>query len=503
MEVSVLALDVPQASQEAASEDKTRKQRIAAGVGRGLCGAIITAGFWNGIIGSDGDVEGFEYNARATVGSGFSLSTTGFDIAMAPNTAVPIPGIDVTVDDLPLPESINKLAQTGDIEAVGKLIYSDAYRELLLAGAVGGVALGVGGGRLRREFGSVTKRQVGTVTATTLAATTLMGVGGLYPSIDLQRGGDWKPAAGAVEEFPWLENIYVRGAYAEKFVDILQESERFYTFVEEGVVEKALSIQEEAKQYDILIYETDLHCRKGMAKSIGALAVNLDAFAVANGGDKVHSGMSGEKLCTQIYAQRVPKPIIIAPGNHDSQINVDQFRDEGMIVLDRKPIEVNGYTFIGDSDPRVDIFGKPQMRRDERSDKKFGQELTVATLRAKEMNPTLIVHDITKAGNAPAYADLTLHGHFHDPLFDPEARTYRGGSSGGKEHNKFPYIYIEGEMDHNATIAAVYFDKSTKRAVGIREFTITPTGEVSVSELMQLNPGEEFTNNNFASNLTK
>ncbi|WP_125776999.1 metallophosphoesterase family protein [Antribacter gilvus] len=98
---------------------------------------------------------------------------------------------------------------------------------------------------------------------------------------------------------------------------------------------------------------SDLHCNTGMTPLIREAARRSGADAVLNAGDTTMNGTSVESVCIDSFASALPDgvPMVVADGNHDSQITSRQERSHGEIVLDGDVVDVAGVRILGDRDP--------------------------------------------------------------------------------------------------------------------------------------------------------
>lgn len=121
-------------------------------------------------------------------------------------------------------------------------------------------------------------------------------------------------------------------------------------------------------EYATFLMIADLHCNVGMAPVVGAAATLAEVDAVLNAGDTVMSGTSVESFCVNAFADGIPSglPVIVADGNHDSELTAEQERDRGWTVLEGDVVEVAGVRILGDTDPTLTEIGTgTRLERDE------------------------------------------------------------------------------------------------------------------------------------------
>ncbi|HEY5822238.1 MAG TPA: metallophosphoesterase [Propionibacteriaceae bacterium] len=162
---------------------------------------------------------------------------------------------------------------------------------------------------------------------------------------------------------------------------------------------------------------SDLHCNEATTELITRLERLTRPRAVLSSGDDTVNGTAVERGCIRREAAIASgPPIVVATGNHDSDVTETQMRANGMTVLDGAPVTSSGLEILGDDDPEHNIpFSVERTRDRPETEEELGQRMVdVARVRRTDV---ILVHQpaasavIMATPNPPAA--LVLWGHFH------------------------------------------------------------------------------------------
>lgn len=233
----------------------------------------------------------------------------------------------------------------------------------------------------------------------------------------------------------------------------------------------------------------------------------------------------------------ISETIVIAPGNHDTEIAQQQMKDAGMKLVIDDPVEADGLRIGGGEDPSVTPFGQATVPRDETADAATLNQKTGEDLYIKELSSPVditAVHEGYVAGayiglnkatqlgmtdwfskkgsNNVPYEDgirdlptsLLIYGHWHrDTMVRVvwnedgshtavfELNTL-GGASANPTANQ--YSLPNGAPIKRASFATVCFDNETKLVTGYQLFRFEPNGVVSIDEFVPIGSIEKINN---------
>ena len=170
-----------------------------------------------------------------------------------------------------------------------------------------------------------------------------------------------------------------------------------------------------------VLFVSDLHCNVGMTDVIGEAVRRSGATVVLNGGDTVISGTSVEQFCVDALARALPAGVrlVVADGNHDTELTSQQQRRAGAVVLTGEVVVVGGLRILGDADPAVTEVAAGNRARDGYPDRATqAARLTQRACEAQEAGRAidiLMVHNprIGVGPMASGCVPLQLSGHFH------------------------------------------------------------------------------------------
>ncbi|MPV49738.1 hypothetical protein GCG21_06905 [Pseudactinotalea sp. HY160] len=235
-----------------------------------------------------------------------------------------------------------------------------------------------------------------------------------------------------------------------------------------------------------IVIVSDLHCNVGMGKVIGAAAQEAEADLIVNLGDTVMGGTAVEAICVNAFADGFGDlPVVVADGNHDSDVTADQERGHGWTVLDGKPVVIEGIRFLGDTDPTLTSLGAPTRQVGPETIPEIGDRLRdEACELAAGGDPVdmLLMHNPrgTEAALKSGCVPLALAGHYHRRI-GPWQRglgvQYVSSSSGGATY-KVPTI---GPLNAPATITVMRWDRATHTPLSFRTIIADPDQSVDLS----------------------
>jgi predicted phosphodiesterase len=240
---------------------------------------------------------------------------------------------------------------------------------------------------------------------------------------------------------------------------------------------------------------SDLHCNQAMTELIARLVHVTRPSLVLSSGDDTVNGTAAERGCIRREAA-IPNgvPLVVATGNHDSDVTEAQMRSNDMTVLDGKVVEAAGIDVLGDDDPEHNIpFSVDRMRDRPESEEEMAQRL-VDTARGKHTD-VILVHQpaaaqvIMNAPNPPA--PLVLWGHYHAQegptviLHEDGSWTVgmQEGTAGGVREPTF--TSFSTPFSPPLISADVYFyfrDRATGLITGVQPVHFRPDAKVVITD---------------------
>ena len=245
----------------------------------------------------------------------------------------------------------------------------------------------------------------------------------------------------------------------------------------------------------LLLSFSDLHCNRAMTELIGRLAQVTRPRVVLSSGDDTVNGTAVEKTCIRREAGILPDmPLLVASGNHDSDVTEAQQRAEGMVTLDGQPVEAAGLRVLGDDDPQRNLpFSVDRTaERAESIDQMAGRLLSVAR---DEPVDTLVAHQpgaVAAMLNAPdPPARLILWGHMHSQV-GPVVIYHDDGSwsvgmqqatAGGVRQPTITSFSTPFSLPLvNADVYYYFRDDTTGLITGVQPVHFTPDARVVIDE---------------------
>ena len=248
----------------------------------------------------------------------------------------------------------------------------------------------------------------------------------------------------------------------------------------------------------LLLGFSDLHCNQAMTELIGRLARATAPRVVLSSGDDTVNGTAVEKTCVRREAGIAPGvPLVVASGNHDSDVTEAQQRTEGMVVLDGGTVEAAGLRVLGDDDPEHNLPFSVERVRDRPETEEEMAERLLGVPGSRPVD-ALLVHQPAAAEVLVAAPDpparLILWGHLHSEngptVLQHEDGSWtvamREGTAGGVRQ---PTITSFSTPFSPPLISAdVYFyfrDDATGLITGVQPVHFTPKGRVVIDGRIQ------------------
>lgn len=237
---------------------------------------------------------------------------------------------------------------------------------------------------------------------------------------------------------------------------------------------------------------SDLHCNVGMAEVVGEAVRRSGAQVVLNAGDTVIAGTAVEQFCVDALARAIPDgvPVVVADGNHDSEITTRQERAAGFEVLDGEPLVVAGLRILGDIEPTLTTVAEGARLKGDETRTEVGQRLARRACQARDDDEpvdVLLVHNPRAgvAALATGCVPLQLSGHMHTtigPVPDGLGILYVSSSTAGAQAGK----QTIGPLNGPASMTVVRLDPVAHRPVDYRLITVGTDARVD------LGPWEAF-----------
>jgi predicted phosphodiesterase len=252
---------------------------------------------------------------------------------------------------------------------------------------------------------------------------------------------------------------------------------------------------EPAPGESMLLGFSDLHCNQAMTELITRLAEATQPRVVLSSGDDTVNGTAVEKTCIRREARIASGvPLLVASGNHDSDVTESQQRAEGMVVLDGSTVEAAGLRILGDDDPEYNVpFSQNRTLDRPETEEQLGTRL-LQTAAARPVD-VLLVHQpaasVVPMTSVDPPARLVLWGHFHseaEPTVVPHADGswsvgLQQGTAGGVRQpmiTSFSTPFSPPLM--NADVYFYFRDDATGLITGVQAVRFTPDAEVVIED---------------------
>ena len=255
-------------------------------------------------------------------------------------------------------------------------------------------------------------------------------------------------------------------------------------------------VLDDEERYVTFLVMSDLHCNMSMTPLIRDLAERSGADVILDAGDTTMNGTAVERVCVDSFASVAPDgvPIVVADGNHDSEIIVDAQRSHGMQVLEGEVVEVEGVRILGDRDPKETRVGTGTVQRWDESFEDASLRLADVACEAGGVD-LLLIHT-PPVGNdslADGCASFQVSGHTHrraDPVQLGEGIRYVNASTAGAR----PGALTVGPLNGTAELTLLRFDTVERRFTQWRLVEVHPDATAAVSmwrDIPEVVPVEE------------
>lgn len=245
-----------------------------------------------------------------------------------------------------------------------------------------------------------------------------------------------------------------------------------------------------------LLVVSDLHCNTGMAPLIREAAERADVAAVLNAGDTVMNGTAVETVCVDAFASAVPRgvPMVVAPGNHDSEITSRQEAQHGETVLDGSIVDVAGLRILGDRDPLQTRVGEGTVAARTESPAEVGERLARTACEAagepgfgpgtsEDRVDLLLIHTgpVGDAALESGCVPFQVSGHTHRRA-GPEPFGYGLRFVSASTAGAAPGQPTVGPLRGTAELTLLRFDLTSRRFVDSQVISVARDGSVTVAD---------------------
>lgn len=404
----------------------------------------------------------------------------------------------------------------GEIDAItGHVV--DILRTAALRGLAAGVVAALTAWAVWALIGPTRRRElisdwphpwgkvIATGTGLVVVASCLMV---LIPRDNPERSVTWVPMR---DEFPELEALpdseFLNGvdvsmgaavtgsrALIQGAVDTYTDSVEFYGNLAEVAAEvEGIRVPEEDETTAIVV--TDRHNNIGMDQVARAIADAAEVSMVINLGDDTSNGASWEAFSiNSLTSEFSDVPIVAVAGNHDQGDFISgHMRDSGWIVLDGEPTEVNGVTFLGESDPRSSGLTAGYTGNEDDNIAAIGEQ--AARLgEAACANPDVSVLMVHSSASSRGIAgtgcvDLILSGHLHRQVGPTVTEGELGPTTALTTASTGGAVYafaLGSKLRRDAQVTLVTFSEG--RAVGLQIVTFRPGSIIEVGDYEPVGP---------------
>lgn len=245
----------------------------------------------------------------------------------------------------------------------------------------------------------------------------------------------------------------------------------------------------------LLLGYSDLHCSLAMTEVIRRLSARVEPDVVMSSGDDTMNGTAAERACIT-RESAIGSPLVVATGNHDSDITEAQMRRAEMDVLDGEVISVNGIDFLGDDDPEYNIpFSVDRVKKRPESEEEMAARLLGVA--ADSDVDVMLVHQPAAAKVITAEPDppmkLLMWGHFHKEdgpdVIQHEDGSWtvalQAGTAGGVLQptiTSFSTPFSPPRKEADVYLFSMH--KGTKLITRVQPVRFLPSGEAVVEEPM-------------------
>lgn len=172
-----------------------------------------------------------------------------------------------------------------------------------------------------------------------------------------------------------------------------------------------------------VLHISDIHNNPVAVDFVQELAEKFQVDVVVDTGDLTDFGTPLENQLSGVLA-RLPVPYLFVAGNHDSQATVRAVRsNRKAVILDGKPVEVAGLTFLGLPDPASARPDVGSVDTPEEAIAAAGGVLLERFQRASPPPDIVCVHNPRQVAPLVGVAPVILCGHMHRQYVQVEGRS--------------------------------------------------------------------------------
>ncbi|MDX6238392.1 MAG: hypothetical protein QOG10_3207 [Kribbellaceae bacterium] len=277
-------------------------------------------------------------------------------------------------------------------------------------------------------------------------------------------------------------------------VETYQRSTEFYGQLRDRVSRVGGRIHQAAEGETVALMVNDRHDNIGMDPFAAEVARVARAKVLIDAGDDSSSGQSWEVFSINSLAQHFRDlKVVSVAGNHDAGGFIENaMRKNNFIVLDSKPVDVEGIRFFGDSDPTRTGLGSASTPGKETPTQ---QGTRLADVACKETGDkqisTMVVHNPASGSETATRgcATLVLSGHLHHQV-GPDLKvvngrsvtTFTNGTTGGAA-----YAFALGyTLRRQAEVALITY--ANGKPIGLQTAVVELTGDITVGPYTPIVP---------------
>ncbi|HEY0471930.1 MAG TPA: metallophosphoesterase [Kribbella sp.] len=313
----------------------------------------------------------------------------------------------------------------------------------------------------------------------------------------------WKPLAALLPEFS-LDSRLAQVEVATGFsttggiglirtaVRTYQQSTQFYGRLRDRVPQVGGPIHQATAGETVAVMVNDRHDNIGMDPVAAQVGKVAGAKVVIDAGDDTSGGEAWEVFSINSLAQQFHNLKVVAVGgNHDAGgIIVNAMKKNNFVVLESKPVEVEGIRFLGDSDPTKTGLGAADVPGKETKAQQGTRLADIACAETgKNQISTLVVHDPRSGAETAARgcASLVLSGHLHHQV-GPDTKvlegrsvtTYTNGTTGGAAYS----FSLGSALRMPGEITLITYVKG--QPVGVQTVVAQVNGDITVGTYRQI-----------------
>jgi hypothetical protein len=269
-------------------------------------------------------------------------------------------------------------------------------------------------------------------------------------------------------------------------VETYERSTVFYGKLKDRVTRVGGQIHQAAEGETVALMVNDRHDNIGMDPFAAEVAKVARAKVLIDAGDDSSSGQSWEVFSINSLAQHFHDLTVVSvAGNHDAGGFIENaMRKNKFIVLDSKPVDVEGIRFLGDSDPTKTGLGSASIPGAETVDQ---QATRLADVACKETGDkqisTMVIHNPASGSETATRgcATLVLSGHLHHQV-GPDTKvingrsvtTFTNGTTGGAA-----YAFALGyTLRRQAEVTLITY--ANGKPIGLQTLVVELTGDITV-----------------------